>query len=88
MSGPMPKPEMTASEVLKNLERVNLSVREIFGLPEPYLHGTSRMGPSIEERLAAVEEKIDTLLRKLELIFGNAVLLKGRFIELKDLDLR
>jgi hypothetical protein len=53
------------------------SVTTVRGLPSPE--------PTIEERLARLEEKIDDLHRKLDLIFGNAVLVNGRFLDLAEI---
>jgi hypothetical protein len=39
----------------------------------------------VEERLKRVEDKVDTLLTRLDLIFGDQVLLQGRFVNIKDM---
>ena len=39
--------------------------------------------PDAESRIAALESKIDTLTRKINMIFGSNVLIDGKFIEVK-----
>jgi hypothetical protein len=36
--------------------------------------------PSIDERLSVLEDKVDSIVNKLTLIFGDSVLLNGRFV--------
>lgn len=40
---------------------------------------------AVEKRLMAIETKLDTLIRRLDLIFGDAVLLDGRFKSLREI---
>jgi len=39
----------------------------------------------VEERLQRIEDKVDTLLNRLDLIFGDQVVLNGRFVNIKDM---
>ncbi len=42
---------------------------------------------SDKERLEALEQKVDKILSKLDLIFGNAVLVDGRFKHFNNFEL-
>jgi hypothetical protein len=50
--------------------------REIF-LGDKYL-------TPVEERLQRIEEKVDTLLNRLDLIFGDHAMVNGRFVDLNN----
>jgi hypothetical protein len=51
--------------------------REIF-LGDKYL-------TPVEERLQRIEEKVDTLLNRLDLIFGDHAMVNGRFVHIKGM---
>jgi len=40
----------------------------------------SPIDPAIEQRLTALDVKVDSIINKLNLIFGDTVLLNGKFV--------
>jgi len=70
------QPKEISPEMMEKFGRAFPNRRSFGVMPEP------DEAEVTNERLDAIEEKIDALSAKLERIFGNSILLKGQFIDL------
>lgn len=70
------EPDVEAlQEKVRELQRENPDIRSrLFGIPEE-----DHNHVEILEKLNRLEDKLDALTRKIELIFGDSVLINGRF---------
>ena len=74
----MPTPEQTKEIGPEKTDLFN----KAFPVPRGFAELTPVEETALEARLDLIEDKIDNLTAKLELIFGKSILMKGRFIEL------
>jgi len=72
---------------LENLSEANVgALKEHFAAQIAPINPDAKLNVyeqvSVQERLGVLEGKIDSLVNKLSLIFGDAVLLDGRFVNI------